>query len=113
MILTKSTDMTVNDFDWKGDYARLHSIPPVRDHRPLVGITGNYDNQLCTLAEGYYRSVLLAGGTPVVLPPYEDTTSLAGLLDRKRWYLWMSKIGCYESPCIVTGDTVTHDQIQA
>ena len=25
----------------------------------------------------------------------------------------MSKIGCYESPCIVTGGTVINDQIQA
>ena len=29
------------------------------------------------------------------------------------WYLWASKIGCYESPCIVTGGAVMHDQIQA
>ena len=29
------------------------------------------------------------------------------------WYLWASKIGCYESPCTVTGGAVMHDQIQA
>ena len=28
-------------------------------------------------------------------------------------YLWASKIGCYESPCTVTGGAVMHDQIQA
>ena len=32
---------------------------------------------------------------------------------RQWWYLWASKIGCYESPCIVTGGAVMHDQIQA
>ena len=29
------------------------------------------------------------------------------------WYLWMSKIGCYESPCVVTGGAVINDQVQA
>ena len=27
--------------------------------------------------------------------------------------MWASKIGCYESPCTVTGGAVMHDQIQA
>ena len=30
-----------------------------------------------------------------------------------RWCPWISKTGCYESPCIVTGDAVMHDRIQA
>lgn len=48
----------------------------------MIGITGNYDNSACTLAEGYYQSVLLAGGIPVIIPPHEDTASLTELLDR-------------------------------
>ena len=82
MILTKSTDMTVNDFDWKGDYARLHSIPPVRDHRPLVGITGNYEELTCKLGRGYYDAVISAGGIPLVIPPSGDKAVIMGTLDR-------------------------------
>ena len=48
---------------------------------PLVGITGNFGDKGCELAEGYYRSVLKAGGTPVVIPPHYDKEALVTLLD--------------------------------
>ena len=40
--------------------------------RPIIGITGNYGEKGCELASGYYQSVLEAGGTPFVIPPYDD-----------------------------------------
>ena len=52
-----------------------------RQH-PLIGITGNYGEKGCELADGYYRSVLHAGGTPVVIPPHEGHEALTDLLDR-------------------------------
>ncbi|MBR1499607.1 MAG: gamma-glutamyl-gamma-aminobutyrate hydrolase family protein [Bacteroidaceae bacterium] len=51
-----------------------------RQH-PLIGITGNYGEKGCELADGYYLSVLRAGGTPVVVPPHEDHEALVDLLD--------------------------------
>ena len=48
---------------------------------PLIGITGNFGEKGCELAEGYYRSVLKAGGTPVVIPPHYDKEALIMLLD--------------------------------
>ncbi len=50
--------------------------------RPIIAITGNYNDRNCTLAEGYYRSILLAGGIPLVIPPYEEIDNLGELLDR-------------------------------
>ncbi len=50
--------------------------------RPIIAITGNYNDRTCTLAEGYYRSILLAGGIPLVIPPYEEIDNLGELLDR-------------------------------
>ena len=55
-------------------------------NRPLIGITGNYADQTCTLAEGYYKSVLTAGGIPVIIPPRymeegDDCSDLTGVLD--------------------------------
>ena len=47
----------------------------------LIGITGNFGDKGCELAEGYYRSVLKAGGTPVVIPPHGDKEALITLLD--------------------------------
>ena len=43
---------------------------------PLIGITGNYGSKGCELAEGYYKSILQAGGVPVVLPPFENRDAL-------------------------------------
>jgi len=53
----------------------------MRRDNPLVGITGNFGDKGCELAEGYYRSVLKAGGTPVVIPPHYDKEALVTLLE--------------------------------
>ena len=53
----------------------------MKRHTPLIGITGNYGEKGCELAEGYYLSVLRAGGTPVVIPPHSDGEALIALLD--------------------------------
>ncbi len=68
--------------DWKENYLRKCSESVVPHHRPVIGITGNYDNGLCTLAEGYYQSVLHAGGIPFIIPPFEQTDNLEEILDR-------------------------------
>ena len=37
-------------------------------HAPVIGISGNFRDGDCTLAQAYYMSVVEAGGTPVVIP---------------------------------------------
>lgn len=49
--------------------------------KPLIGITANYGEKGCELAPGYYRSILEAGGSPVVIPPYMDDEALEALLE--------------------------------
>lgn len=49
--------------------------------KPLIGITGNFGDKGCELAKGYYQSILAAGGSPVVIPPYMDEQALLALLD--------------------------------
>lgn len=49
--------------------------------KPLIGITGNFGDKGCELAKGYYQSVLEAGGSPVVIPPYTDDAAMSALLD--------------------------------
>ena len=48
---------------------------------PLIGISGNFRDGDCTLAQAYYMSVLEAGCTPVVIPSYDDEKALSSLLD--------------------------------
>lgn len=70
------------DFDWKAAYASLHDGFPGYQRRPVIGITANFGEKGCELAEGYYQSVLEAGGIPLIIPPYEDREALLSTLDR-------------------------------
>ena len=69
-------------FNIAEEYSTLHSSFPIHKRRPIIGITGNYNTGKCTLLEGYYRSVLEAGGTPLIIPPFDDTDAMVSLLDR-------------------------------
>jgi len=69
-------------FDWQKEYDLLHTSFPGYQRRPVIGITGNFGEKGCELAEGYYRSVLEAGGTPLIIPPYEDRDALLSTLDQ-------------------------------
>ncbi len=71
-------------FDWKTAYGRYHDRFPGYKEQPVIGITGNFGEKGCELAEGYFESILEAGATPVVIPPFEDRDALAnipGLVD--------------------------------
>lgn len=52
-------------------------------NRPVIGITGNFNEGQLKLLPGYFRSIEAAGGTPVVIPPRRKTdASLISLIDR-------------------------------
>lgn len=68
--------------NWFNSYERINSDFPTREPLPVIGITGNYSQETCTLAEGYYQSVLKAGGIPFIIPPFYETDRLGELLDR-------------------------------
>lgn len=74
----------MNDkFNLHADYVALHAKYPAGLPRPVIGITANFsDERLATLAEGYYRSVLEAGGVPVIIPPYPCREALLETLSR-------------------------------
>lgn len=68
-------------YNLRAEYAAIHKTYPMGQHRPIIGITANYtDERLATLAEGYYSSVLAAGGSPVIIPPYANRDALVSLL---------------------------------
>ena len=71
-----------NATDWRTPYEEMHRAFPSHRQRPIIGITGNFGERGCELAEGYFRSILEAGGVPLVIPPYDDTESLLCTLDR-------------------------------
>ena len=72
----------MDNYDWLGIYRNLNSDFSTKEALPVIGITGNYNQETCTLAEGYYQSVLKAGGIPFIIPPFYETDRLGELLDR-------------------------------
>ena len=51
------------------DYDRLNQEFPNCEARPLIGITGNFDEGQLKLLPGYFRSIEAAGGLAIVIPP--------------------------------------------
>ncbi len=68
-------------FNWKSAYATFHDSFPGSRRTPVIGITGNFGDKGCELAEGYFESVRRAGATPVILPPTEDRDTIVTMLD--------------------------------
>ena len=73
---------TIPTFDIQADYDRIHRTFPGHKTAPVIGLTGNFRDGDCTLAEGYYQSILKAGGVPFIIPCYDDTDALINTLDK-------------------------------
>ena len=73
----------MNQFDWQSQLAqKAYATFPEATKRPVIGITGNYGDLTCKLAEGYYKSVVKAGGVPVIIPPVADTDVIIDTLEK-------------------------------
>ncbi len=68
--------------EWMRAYRESHTHFPPSEKRPVIGITGNFGAKGCELAEGYYASIVEAGGTPLIIPPYLQTDALLETLSR-------------------------------
>ena len=68
-------------FDLKSHLNDVYSHYPEADKRPVIGITGNYEDLTCKLGRGYYQSVVEAGGVPVVIPPVADKHVIINTLE--------------------------------
>ena len=72
-----------NPFDWQSQLvASAYASFPEAKRKPVIGITGNYGELTCKLAEGYYKSVERAGGVPVIIPPLSDTDVIINTLEQ-------------------------------
>ena len=68
-------------FDWQSHLSAAYASFPEAPYKPVIGITGNYGELTCKLAETYYKSVWRAGGVPVIIPPLADTDSIINTLE--------------------------------
>ena len=69
-------------FDWLSQLsATAYASFPEAERKPVIGIKGNYGELTCKLAEGYYKSIMRAGGVPVIIPPLSDTDVIINTLE--------------------------------
>ena len=61
-----------NLFDLQAQLEGVYARFPEASSKPVIGITGNYEDLTCKLGRGYYQSVVEAGGVPVIIPPVAD-----------------------------------------
>ncbi len=69
-------------FDIEKDYEAVHASFPGYKRQPVIGVTANFGDGNCCLADGYCTSVLKAGGVPLIIPPYEEKDALLCTLDQ-------------------------------
>ena len=71
----------MNRFDLQSHLDDIYAHFPEADQKPVIGITGNYEDLTCKLGQGYYKSVVAAGGVPVVIPPVADKDVIINTLE--------------------------------
>lgn len=71
----------MKQFDLNSHLNQIHSSYPAAHHRPLIGITTNYVDGDATLRNRYYKQVVDAGGTPVLIPPVSDPEVIINTLE--------------------------------
>lgn len=71
----------MNKIDFNAQLAAIHQQLPAAERRPVVGISGNYGEQTCKIADAYYKQIVNAGGTPLIIPPVDDENVINATLD--------------------------------
>ena len=71
----------MKQFDLQAHLDEVYAAFPAAGRRPVIGITGNYEDLTCKLGKGYYQSVIAAGGVPLIIPPSADKEVLMNTLD--------------------------------
>ena len=69
-------------FDLQARLNEIYTCYPEAVEQPVIGITGNYDDLTCKLGQGYYKSVVAAGGVPLIIPPIADEATIINTLSR-------------------------------
>ena len=68
-------------FDLNSHLGQIYSSFPEAKHKPIIGITSNFWDGEATMAKAYYQQVVDAGGTPILIPPVNNTDVIINTLD--------------------------------
>jgi len=59
----------------------IYSTYPEANHQPIIGLTSNYSDIDATIRSVYYRQIVKAGGTPVIIPPVADKNVIINTIE--------------------------------
>lgn len=59
-----------------------HISSPPEHKSPCIGLSANFDNKQALLAKAYFEALTLAGGSPLIIPPFKGKEQVESLLDR-------------------------------
>lgn len=69
------------EFNLESYLDEIYSSYPEANRQPIIGLTANYSDIDVTLRSVYYRQIVKAGGTPVIIPPVADSNVIINTLD--------------------------------
>lgn len=72
----------MNHFDFRSHMDQVYATFPEAHHRPLIGLTANHSDLDATLRDRYYKQIVAAGGTPVIIPPVADKEVIVNTLEQ-------------------------------
>lgn len=72
----------MNHFDFRSHVDQVYATFPEAHHRPLIGLTANHSDLDAMLRDRYYKQIVAAGGTPVIIPPVADKEVIVNTLEQ-------------------------------
>lgn len=72
----------MKSFDIQDCLNDIYAQYPEADHRPVIGLSGNFVDGETRLIDRYYKSVVAAGGVPVIIPPVADRHVIVNTLEK-------------------------------
>ena len=71
----------MQNFDLQARLQNIYASFPQAKRQPVIGLTANFRDGSVMLMERYYRQVVDAGGTPVLIPPVDSVDDIVNTLD--------------------------------
>ncbi len=71
----------MNHYDLNAHLGKFYAQFPEAPQRPVIGITANFSDGDATLRDRYYKQLVAAGATPIIIPPLADEATLVNILD--------------------------------
>ena len=71
----------MKNFDLQSHLSAIYAAFPQSRRQPVIGLTTNFNDNNAMLLDRYYRLVVAAGATPMLIPPIADKDVIGNTLE--------------------------------